>query len=116
MVVHAFDILGDPVRRRILELCADAEQPAGAVSDVIQEEFCISQPAVSRHLRILRETGFATVRVEGPRRLYAVNPVPLQEVDRWLARFRRFWSQRLDALDTELARGGRPTRRKRDQT
>ncbi|MFP3962655.1 metalloregulator ArsR/SmtB family transcription factor [Actinomadura fulvescens] len=117
--MHAFDVLGDPVRRRILELCADGEQPAGAVSDVIQEEFGISQPAVSRHLRILREAGFATVRVEGARRLYAVDPAPLQDVDRWLARFRRLWSQRLDALDTELARGRRQTpvkQEKRDQT
>ncbi len=100
-------MLGDPVRRRILELLADGEQPAGAVSGVIREEFGISQPAVSQHLRVLRESGFATVRAEGTRRLYAVDSAPLREVDIWLERFRRFWSQRLDALATELARGRR---------
>jgi DNA-binding transcriptional ArsR family regulator len=108
--VHAFDVLGDPVRRRILELLADGELAAGEVSAVVQAEFGISQPAVSQHLRVLRENGFATVRSEGTRRLYAVDPVPLQEVDRWLDRYRRFWTQRLDALGTELARGKRERR------
>jgi DNA-binding transcriptional ArsR family regulator len=110
--VHAFDVLGDPVRRRILELLADGEQTSGAVSAVIQEEFGISQPAVSQHLRVLRDNGFATVRAEGARRLYAVESAPLQEVDMWLERFRRFWNQRLDALATELARGKRERRAK----
>jgi DNA-binding transcriptional ArsR family regulator len=113
--VHAFDVLGDPVRRRILELLADGEQPSGAVSAVIQEEFGISQPAVSQHLRVLRDNGFATVRAEGARRLYAVQSAPLQEVDMWLERFRRFWNQRLDALGTELARGKRERRMKDDK-
>ena len=105
--MHALDILGDPVRRRILELLADGEQPAGAVGAVVAREFGISQPAVSQHLRVLRENGFATVRPEGTRRLYAVDPAPLKEVDEWLAPYRRFWDQRLDALGTELARGRR---------
>jgi DNA-binding transcriptional ArsR family regulator len=105
--VHALDILGDPVRRRILELIAAGEHPAGAVVDAISAEFGISQPAVSQHLRVLRESGFATVRAEGTRRLYSVDPVPLQEVDRWLDQFRQYWSSRLDALGTELARGKR---------
>jgi len=109
-LVHAFDVLGDPVRRRILELLADGEQTSGAVCAVIQEEFGISQPGVSAHLRVLREGGFATVRPKGARRLYAVNPEPLRDVDEWLGRFRRFWAQRLDALDTELARGRRERR------
>jgi DNA-binding transcriptional ArsR family regulator len=108
--VHAFDVLGDPVRRRILELLADGEQPAGAVGAVVQAEFGISQPGVSQHLRVLRENGFATVRADGARRLYAVDPAPLQEVDRWLERYRRFWDQRLDALGTELRRGRRERR------
>jgi DNA-binding transcriptional ArsR family regulator len=108
--VQAFDVLGDPVRRRILELLVDGEQTAGAVSDIIRAEFGISQPAVSQHLRVLRESGFATVRADGARRLYAVDSAPLQEVDLWLSRFRRFWSQRLDALGTELARGKRERR------
>jgi DNA-binding transcriptional ArsR family regulator len=105
--VHAFDVLGDPVRRRILELLADGERSAGDLGAVIQEEFSISQPAVSQHLRVLRDNGFASVRADGARRLYAVDPAPLREADAWLAPYRRFWEQRLDALDTELARGRR---------
>jgi DNA-binding transcriptional ArsR family regulator len=108
--VHAFDVLGDPVRRRILELLADGEQPAGAVGAVVQAEFGISQPAVSQHLRVLREHGFATVRADGARRLYAVDPAPLRDVDVWLDRYRRIWEGRLDALGTELARGRRQRR------
>ncbi|GAA3732622.1 metalloregulator ArsR/SmtB family transcription factor [Plantactinospora mayteni] len=109
--MHAFDVLGDPVRRRILELLADGERSAGEVSAVIQEEFGISQPGVSQHLRVLRENGFTTVRAAGTRRLYAVDPAPLQEIDRWLERYRGFWTQRLDALGTEIARGRRERRR-----
>ncbi|HEX5878414.1 MAG TPA: metalloregulator ArsR/SmtB family transcription factor [Actinomycetota bacterium] len=113
--MHAFDVLGDPVRRRILELLAAGEQPSGAVSAVIQREFGITQPAVSMHLRVLRDNGFATVRAEGARRLYAVDTGPLQEVDAWLEHFRGFWTQHLDALATELARGRRERdRRERD--
>jgi len=108
--VHAFDVLGDPVRRRILELLADGEQASGAITAIIQREFGISQPAVSQHLRVLRDNGFATVRAEGARRLYAVDSAPLREVDVWLERFRRFWDQHLDALATELARGKRQRR------
>ena len=108
--MHAFDILGDPVRRRILELLADGELTSGAVTAVVQAEFGISQPAVSQHLRVLRESGFATVRAEGTRRLYAVDAAPLREVDAWIEHFRRFWDQRLDSLATELARGKRDRR------
>jgi DNA-binding transcriptional ArsR family regulator len=108
--MHALDVLGDPVRRRILELLADGEQPAGAVAAAVQAEFGISQPAVSQHLKVLRDNGFATVRAEGTRRLYAVDPAPLQEVDAWLAPFRHFWSRHLDALATEIARGKRQRR------
>jgi len=108
--MHAFDVLGDPVRRRILELLAEGEQASGAIAAVIQAEFGISQPAVSQHLRVLRESGFTTVRAEGTRRLYAVDSAPIQEVDMWLERFRQFWNQHLDALATELARGKRQRR------
>ena len=114
--MHAFDVLGDRVRRRILELLADGEQPSGAISAVIQEEFGISQPAVSMHLRVLRDNGFATVRADGARRLYAVDTGPLQEVDAWLEHFRGFWTQHLDALATELARGRRERDRKEKDT
>ena len=108
--MHAFDVLGDPVRRRILELLAGGELTAGAVTAVVQQEFGISQPAVSQHLRVLRDSGFATVRPEGTRRLYAVDAAPFQELDEWLDRFGRFWNQRLDSLATELARGKREHR------
>ena len=105
MAVHAFDVLGDPVRRRILELLADGERSSGDVSAVIRAEFGISQPAVSQHLKVLRDTGFAVVRAEGARRLYAVDSGPLREIDAWLDRFRRYWTPHLDALATEIARG-----------
>ena len=109
--MHALDVLGDPVRRRILELLADGEQPAGAVSATINTEYGISQPAVSQHLRVLREGGFLTVRPDGARRLYAVQPDSLRDVDLWLDRFRRFWTPPLEALATEIARGKREKRR-----
>jgi DNA-binding transcriptional ArsR family regulator len=109
--VHAFDVLGDPVRRRILELLAEGEQTAGVITEAVRREFGISQPAVSQHLRVLRENGFTTVRAEGTRRLYAVDAAPLREADLWLRRFRAFWNQRLDALGTEIARGKRASRR-----
>jgi DNA-binding transcriptional ArsR family regulator len=108
--VHAFDVLGDPVRRRILELLAGGEQSSGAVTEAIRAEFGISQPAVSQHLRVLRESGFATVRPEGARRLYAIDAEPLREVDVWLDRFRANWTTHLDALATEVARGRRERR------
>ena len=87
--MHAFDVLGDPVRRRILELLADGELSSGAITEVIRAEFGISQPAVSQHLRVLREHGFATARADGARRLYAVGADPFEEVDAWLERFSR---------------------------
>jgi DNA-binding transcriptional ArsR family regulator len=113
--VQAFEVLGDPVRRRILELIADGEVTSGDVCAVIRTEFGISQPAVSQHLRVLRDSGFATVRAAGTRRLYAVSPEPLREVADWLDPFRRFWTPHLDALATELARGRRE-RRLQDST
>jgi DNA-binding transcriptional ArsR family regulator len=105
-------VLGDPVRRRILELLAGGEHSSGAVVEVITEEFGLSQPGVSQHLKVLRDSGFATVRAEGARRIYALDPAPLREVDAWLEHFRGFWTQRLDALGTEIARGGRAERRR----
>jgi DNA-binding transcriptional ArsR family regulator len=108
--VHAFDVLGDPVRRRILELLAEGELPAGEVVQVVGEEFGISQPAVSQHLKVLRESGFAGVRAEGTRRVYSLNAAPLRGVDEWLDPFRRFWAPRLDALATEIARGKKARR------
>lgn len=108
--MHAFDVLSDPVRRRILELLVNGEESAGNLSAAITEEFGISQPAVSQHLRVLREHGFASVRPEGTRRLYAVDPEGLQQVSEWLSPFERFWRGPLAALGTELARGKRERR------
>jgi DNA-binding transcriptional ArsR family regulator len=102
--VHAFDVLGDPVRRRILELLADGELSSGDITEAVRTEFGISQPAVSQHLKVLRDSGFATVRPAGTRRLYAVDAAPLHELEDWIERVRRFWDQRLDSLETELAR------------
>lgn len=109
--MHAFDVLGDPVRRRILELLADGEHASGDIVAVIQREFGISQPAVSQHLKVLRENGFASVRAEGPRRIYAVDTGPLRLVDAWMERFRGFWAHKLDALATEVARGKKKRKR-----
>ncbi len=111
--MHAFDVLGDPVRRRILEILAEGEHASGEVVAIIAREFGITQSAVSQHLKVLRESGFATVRAEGTRRVYAVDPRPLTEIDAWLDRFRRFWSQPLDALATEIARGKRARKKRR---
>jgi DNA-binding transcriptional ArsR family regulator len=105
--MHAFDVLGDPVRRRILELLAAGEHSSGDIVAVAQREFGITQPAVSQHLRVLRDSGFAAARIEGPRRIYSVEPKRLREVDDWLNRFRRLWEPRFEALATEIARGKR---------
>ena len=108
--MHAFDVLGDPVRRRILELLAEGECSSGDIVTVIERDFGITQSAVSQHLRVLRDSGFAAVRIDGPRRLYAVESRPLREVDSWLERFRGFWEPHLEALATEVARGKRKRR------
>ena len=108
--MHAFEVLRDPVRRRILELLVDGEHASGEVAAVIEREFAITQAAVSQHLKVLRDSGFATVRVDGARRIYAVDPEPMRDVDAWLDRFRRFWEPKLDALETEIARGKRKAR------
>jgi DNA-binding transcriptional ArsR family regulator len=109
--MHALDVLGDPVRRRILELLlAWGESPAGAITEVIRAEAGISQPAVSQHLRVLREQGFVVVRQEGTRRLYTLHPDAFASVEAWLAPFREPWSASLSALGTEIARGKRQRR------
>jgi DNA-binding transcriptional ArsR family regulator len=87
------------------------ERASGEVVEVIAAEFGITQAAVSQHLKVLRESGFATVRAEGTRRLYSIDPAPLREVDAWLDHFRVFWTHKLAALHTEIARGKK--RRKR---
>lgn len=108
--MHAFVVLGDPVRRRILELLADSELASGAVVEVIGSEFGISQAAVSQHLKVLRDSGFAQVRAVGARRFYALDTTPLRDIDDWLSHFRGFWTHKLAALGTEIARGKKQRR------
>lgn len=103
--MHAFDVLGDPVRRRILELLAGGQRSSGEVVDVIQAEFGISQAAVSQHLKVLRDNGFATVEVAGTRRIYTLDARPMRDVDDWLSHFRGFWTHKLESLATEISRG-----------
>jgi DNA-binding transcriptional ArsR family regulator len=100
---EVFEALADPTRRRILELLAAGERSAGDLA----AEFAITRPGVSRHLRVLRESGLVRARGDGQRRLYSVDPGPLAEVEQWLTRYRGFWAQRLDALDTEVRRSRR---------
>ena len=102
--------LADPIRREIVALLAGGEVSAGDLA----ARFPVSRPAVSRHLRVLREAGLVRARVDGQRRVYALDPAPLAELDAWLAPYRRLWAQRLDALDTEIARGRRA--RREDET
>lgn len=90
--------LAEPHRMAILAMLADGERPAGDFVDALP----IAQPTVSKHLSVLREAGLVTVRKDAQRRLYSLNPAPLQELDMWLARYRRFWTDRLDALEAHL--------------
>ena len=110
----AFDALGDPVRRRIMEVLGEGERPAGAVAEALRDHLAsgraISQPAVSQHLKALREAGLVTVRAEGTRRIYAVDDAGLDAVRAWLERFADGFAGPLDALETELARGRRERR------
>jgi DNA-binding transcriptional ArsR family regulator len=108
--MHIFDVLADPVRRRILEILGHGEMASGDVVKAIGGEFGITQAAVSQHLKVLRDAGFAKVRPVAQRRLYSVDPAGLQAVDEWVAQFRGFWEPKLDALATEIARGKRERR------
>ena len=101
--MRALETLADPTRREIVELLAEGELDAGEIA----ARFPISRPAVSRHLRVLRESGLVRSRPVAQRRLYALEPAPLRELDAWLARYRGVWANRLDALDTEVRRGHR---------
>lgn len=110
--MHAFDVLSDPVRRRILELLSDHDLSSGEIVKVVQAEFGIGQSAVSQHLKTLRDNGFATARADGARRIYALDPSGLEDADAWLSTFRRFWAPKFEALATEVARGKRQKRNK----
>jgi DNA-binding transcriptional ArsR family regulator len=104
--VDTLAVLADPIRREIVALLAAGDQGAGELAG----RFPVTRPAISRHLRVLREAGLVQVRADGQRRVYSLDPRPLSELDAWLAPYRRLWAQRLDALDTEIARGRRARR------
>jgi DNA-binding transcriptional ArsR family regulator len=108
--MHAFAVLADPVRRSIVEILRRGEHASGEIVEIVGEEFGIGQSAVSQHLKILRENGFANVTVSGARRIYELDAAPLSEVDQWLAPFRHYWGPKLKALATEVARGKRKKR------
>jgi len=108
--MHVFDVVSDPVRRRILELLGSGEMTSGDVVEAIGAEFGITQAAVSQHLKVLRESGFARVRAEAQRRFYSVDAAGFQAMDAWIGQFRNFWEPKLDALATEIARGKRERR------
>lgn len=95
-----FDVVAEPNRRAILSLLLSSERSVGE----LEQELRLSQPAVSKHLRVLRQAGFVESRIEAQRRLYSLRPEPLMELDAWLAPFRRFWSRHLDALERHLER------------
>jgi DNA-binding transcriptional ArsR family regulator len=112
-VESVFAILAEPNRRAILSLLASSEHSVGE----IERRLRMPQPTVSKHLRVLREAGFVESTVDAQRRLYRLNPEPFEELDAWLAQFRRFWSERVDALERHLDRmegaaGKKPTRKK----
>ena len=96
----ALQALSEPHRMAILSMLADGERPAGDFVEALP----IAQPTVSKHLSVLREAGLVTVRKDAQRRLYSLNPAPLKELDLWLARYRRFWTDKLDALEAHLDR------------
>jgi DNA-binding transcriptional ArsR family regulator len=93
-----FEVLAEPTRRRILDLLLERSRPVGELVDVLG----LSQPGVSKHLRVLRDGGFVTVRQDAQRRFYEIRPAPLAEVDQWLEPYRRLWADRLDALERHL--------------
>ena len=97
-MLSTFDVLAEPTRRRILDLLREAERPVNELVTSLN----VSQPGVSKHLRVLREAGLVETRVEAQRRVYRVRPEPLAEIDAWLAPYRRLWARRLDALEQHL--------------
>ena len=97
-MIATFELLAEPTRRRILDLLRDRERPVGELVDRLS----MSQPAVSKHLRVLRDSGLVDVRVDAQRRVYRLRPEPLKEVDAWIEPYRRLWDQRLDRLERHL--------------
>ena len=109
--MQVFAALADPTRRRIVELLSERDRDAGELAAA----FSVSRPAVSRHLRVLQGERRGHRRPEAQRRVFSLDPRPLDELASWLDRYRLFWNQRLDALETELARGGRSTQASRTE-
>jgi DNA-binding transcriptional ArsR family regulator len=108
-VESVFEIIAEPNRRAILHLLVASEQSVGE----IEQQLGMSQPTVSKHLRVLREAGFVEATVDAQRRLYRLTPEPLQELDAWLAPFRQFWSRHVDALERHLDRLHPPPTKKK---
>ncbi|WP_007023448.1 ArsR/SmtB family transcription factor [Saccharomonospora iraqiensis] len=102
--MHRLQVISDPVRRRIIEILADGEISAGEIGRIVGDEFRLSQPGVSQHLKVLRDNGFVAMRPEGSRRLYRIVPGPLREIGAWLDRYRALWDEPLSALGEELRR------------
>ncbi len=109
-VESVFEIIAEPNRRAILSLLLKEQRSVGE----IERRLGMPQPAVSKHLRVLREAGFVESTVDAQRRLYRLRPEPLQEVDAWLAPFRRFWSAHVDALERHLDRMEQPALTQRE--
>lgn len=105
--MHAFAVLADPVRRSIVEQLMDQDLASGEIVASVGGEFGISQSAISQQLKVLRENGFATVAVDGNRRIYSLDSTGFEQLDEWLAPFRRFWAPKFEALAKEVARGKR---------
>ena len=100
--MSAFDVLAEPARRRILDLLLERER---SVNELV-EQIGLRQPGVSKHLKVLREAGLVRVRQDAQRRWYQISPAPLAEIDAWLAPYRHFWNDRLDALEHHLDKEG----------
>ncbi|MGI9516896.1 MAG: ArsR/SmtB family transcription factor [Pirellulaceae bacterium] len=110
--MSAFTILGDPVRRRIIECLSEQALSSGEIVEHVGAEFDITQSAISQQLKVLRENGFATVTIDGARRIYKLDPSGLEDIDQWLAPFRRFWEPKFKGLAKEVARGKKKKRKK----
>lgn len=110
--MHFFTVLGDPVRRRIVETLTNQSLTSGEIVDTVGDEFGITQSAVSQQLKVLRENGFATVSADGNRRVYSLDSTGFEMMDEWIAPFRRFWDSKFDSLAKEVSRGKKQRKRR----
>ena len=110
--MHAFAVLADPVRRCIIEQLMDQELSSGEIVDTVGEDFGISQSAVSQQLKVLRENGFASVAIDGNRRIYSLDSAGFEQLDAWLAPFRRYWAPKFESLAKEVAKGKRSKKKR----